>query len=94
MLASELMKGTLYSMEWSVGADGVECWSGVLEWSIGVESNFGVKKWAALSAIQTKPGHNLEIYQEHKLSFCRCGCEFLSDLIDLYFWDNPAMAQN
>ena len=21
---------------------GVECWSGVLEWSIGVESNFGV----------------------------------------------------
>ena len=27
-------------------------------------------------------------YQEHKLSFCRCGCEFLSDSIDLYFWGN------
>ena len=41
-------------------------WSGVLEWSVGaeywsgVESNVGVKKWATLPSIQTKPGHILE----------------------------------
>ena len=39
---------------------GVESWSGVLEYWSGVESNFGVKKWAALPSIQTKPGHILE----------------------------------
>ena len=33
---------------------------GSLEWSTGVESDFGVKKWAALPSIQTKPGHILE----------------------------------
>ena len=32
---------------------------GVAYWS-GVESNFGVKKWASLPSIQTKPGHILE----------------------------------
>ena len=32
----------------------------MLEWSIKVESNFGVKLWATLPSIQTKPGHILE----------------------------------
>ena len=59
---------------------GVEYWS-------GVESNFGVKKWATLPSIQTNPDHILE-----KLSFCRCGCEFLSDLI--YISGVTTMAQN
>ena len=62
-------------LEWSIG----------VEWS-GVESDFGVKKWATLSAIQTKPGHNLE--NTKNIAF------HSADLIDLYFWDNPAMAQN
>ena len=31
-----------------------------MEYWSGVESNFGVKEWAALSFIQTKPGHILE----------------------------------
>ena len=55
---------------------------GFLEWSICVESNFGVKNWAALPSIHTPPGHILE----NTKNSCRCGCEFLSDLIDLYFW--------
>ena len=37
-------------LEWSVG---------VAYWS-GMESNFGLKKCAALPSIQTKPGHILE----------------------------------
>ena len=37
-------------LEWSVG----------VEYLSGVESNFGVKKCAALLSIQTKPGHILE----------------------------------
>ena len=32
----------------------------MLEWSIGVESNYRVKMWAILPSIQTKPGHMLE----------------------------------
>ena len=37
----------MYSMEWSIG---VVYWSGVLEQSIGVESDFGVAKveWSAV----------------------------------------------
>ena len=31
-----------------------------MEYWSGAESNFGVKKWAALPFIQTKPGHILD----------------------------------
>ena len=32
----------------------------MLEWSNGVESDFGVEMWATLQSIQTKSGHILE----------------------------------
>ena len=63
----------------------MECWSGELEWS-------GVKFWSenvscfAIPSDKARPYFSK--YQEHKLSFCRCGCEFLSDLMYLYFWGN------
>ena len=38
----------------------------------------------AIHSIKARP--YFRKYQE--LSFCRSGCEFLSDLIDLYFWAN------
>ena len=61
------------------------CWSGVLEWS-------GIIFWSekvGCSGIHSdKARPYFRKYQEHKLLFCRCGCEFLSDLIDLYFLGN------
>ena len=56
---------------------GVMEWSGVLEWS-------GVRFWSenvgyfAIHSDKARP--YFRNYQEHKLSFCRCGCELLSDL--------------
>ena len=67
---------TIYSMEWSPG---VEYWSGV---------NFGVIKLSCFATHSDKARPYSRKYQQHKLPFYRCGCEFLSDLIDLYFWGN------
>ena len=56
-------------------------------WS-GVESNFGVEKWATNANHSDKARPCFRKYQEQNLSFCRCGCEFLLDVLDLYFWGN------
>ena len=61
------------------------CWSGALEWS-GVK--FWSEKVSCFVIYSDKDRTYFRKYQEHKLSFCMCGCEFLSDLIDLYFWGN------
>ena len=76
---AQQFEGTVYSMEWSPG---VECWSGVLEWS-------QILEWKSeLFCHPFRQSLYFKKYQENKLSFCRCGCEFLSDLVDLYFWGN------
>ena len=70
---------------WALCILGVESWSGVLEWS-------GVKFWnekvSCFAIHSDKARLYFRKYQENKLSFCKCGYEFLSDLIDFYFWAN------
>ena len=59
----------------------VECWCGVLEWG-GVKFLSEKVGYFAIHSDKARP--YFRKHQEHKLSFCRCGCEFLLDLIDLY----------